>query len=250
MNTYQMVMRLSLVSISFIMLTACTGTKGAANNSAASSYSEGLRFYQNGRYASAIGKLKMVMEEYPLSEEALNAELILADAYYDSEEYEDAVVYYTDFVSLHPRHPQAPYAQFQKGMSYLRQISTIDRDQIPTKKALFIFQDLISMYPSGTYTEKAKEMIPFLRKRLAERELYIANFYFKNKNYKGALSRYAEILKEYPDVGLTDKTLYYIGETYIKLGEKDLAKDVFSNLVTSYPDSPFAKDAKGKLKNI
>lgn len=250
MKACSVIIKQTVILIFLLALASCTGAKGAAENSAASLYSDGLRSYQKGRYVTAVEKLKTVMEEYPLSEEAVNAELALADTYYDSEEYEDAIVYYTDFVSLHPSHPNAPYAKFQKGMSYVRQISTIDRDQTPTKKALFAFQDLISMYPSGPYTEKAKEMLSFLKRRLAERELYIANFYFKSKNYRGALGRYAEILKEYPDVGLTDKTLYYIGETYIQLGEKDLARDVFSDLVASYPDSPFAKDAKGKLKSI
>lgn len=239
-----------LCFLSIVIISGCAGTKGAEKKDPSSVYAEGVTLYQKGKYSEAIERLKMVMEDHPVSAEAQNAELLLADAYFGNEEYEDAAAYYINFVSLHPRHPKAVYAQFQKGMSYFRQISTLDRDQTPTKKALLAFQDLTSSYPSGAYAEKSKDMILFLRKRLAEREFYIAGFYFKNKNYKGALARFSEILKEYPDVGLTDKTLYSIGESYMKLGEKELAKDAFSNLISSYPDSPFAKDAKGWLKSI
>ncbi|MBI5892962.1 MAG: outer membrane protein assembly factor BamD [Deltaproteobacteria bacterium] len=239
-----------LCFLSIAIISGCAGTKGAERKEAHTLYAEGVELYQKGKYTDAIERLKLVMEDHPLSAEAQSAELLLADSYFGNEEYDDAAAYYANFVSLHPRHPRAAYAQFQKGMSYFRQISTLDRDQTPVKKALIAFQDLTSSYPSGSYAEKSKDMILFLRKRLAERELYIANFYFKNKNYKGALARYSEILKEYPDVGLTDKTLYSIGESYMKLGEKDLAKDAFSNLISTYPDSPFAKDAKGWLKSI
>ncbi|HBO84429.1 MAG: hypothetical protein A2073_07635 [Deltaproteobacteria bacterium GWC2_42_11] len=241
---------LLISSAVIILLSGCSGTKGVEKKAPPKLLTEGLKLYQDGKYTMAVESLKLVMEEYPLSEEAVNAELLLADSYYGNEEHEDAAAYYTNFVSLHPKHPKAQYAQFQKGMSYFRQVSTVDRDQVATKKALIAFQDIISRYPAGHYADKSKEMILFLRKRLAEREFYIGNFYFKSKNYKGALARFAEILKEYPDAGLADKTLYYIGESYMKLGEKELARDVFSNLISNYPDSPFVNTARGRLKGI
>lgn len=239
-----------LYALCIIAFVGCawTKTKGTVNKvGAASLYAEGEALYQKGRYQEAIDVAKGVMEEYPLSQEATHAQLFLADVYYSKGEYEEAAPYYTNFVTLHPGHPKAPYAQFQKGMSYLRQISTIDRDQTATRRALLAFQDLVSAYPTSLYAGKAKDMITFLRGRLAEREFYVGYFYFKGKNYKGALARFGEILKKYPDVGLTDKTLYYIGEAYRHLGEKELAREAFSTLVSSYPDSPFARDAKRYL---
>ncbi|MBI5286151.1 MAG: outer membrane protein assembly factor BamD [Deltaproteobacteria bacterium] len=235
----------------FLLLTGCAWTKGAVKGgNPASLYTEGERLYQKGQYSSAADKLKTVMEEYPLSQEANDAQLLLADTYYSNEQYEDGASYYTNFVGLHPGHPKAPYAQFQKGMSYFKQVLTIDRDQTATKKALLAFQDLVASYPKSVYADRAKEMIAFLRRRLAEREFYIGSFYFKDKNYRGALARFAEVLKTYPDVGLADKALYYIGESYRKLGEKDLAREAFSTLVSNFPNSPFARDARGRLERI
>ena len=87
-----------------------------------------------------------------------------------------------------------------------------------------------------------------LKKRLAERELYIAEFYYNNKKYKGALARLRDILKTYPDSGLADKTLFMIGESYGKLGESALAHDAYNTLIKNHPLSPLAADARDKLR--
>ena len=91
-------------------------------------------------------------------------------------------------------------------------------------------------------------MISFLRKRLAEREFYIGSFYFKDKNYKGALARFAVVLEKYPDCDLIDKTLYFIARSYEKLGEAALARETFQTLVTRYPESPYCRGLDDELK--
>jgi outer membrane protein assembly factor BamD len=234
-----------------LVFTGCAATQEeiANDNDPASLYREGEALYNDGNYSEAINKCKRIMENYSLSPFAVEAELLLADAYYSSTKYSDAASYYINFISLHPNHPKTPYAMFQKGMSYFREVSTIDRDQASTQKALLAFNDVISFYSSSIYADKAKEMAVFLKRRLADREFYIGNFYFKDKKYKGALARFAEILKKYPDTGLSDKALYYIGQSYIGLGEKDLARDTFSVLISNFPDSSFVIDAKSWLSN-
>lgn len=235
----------------FALISGCASTKDeiSKNSDPALLYAEGETLYHNGDYTEAIDKFKKVMEDYPLSPFAVDAELALADTYYGSSQYSDAASYYASFLSLHPGHQKAAYAMFQKGMSYLREVSTVDRDQTAAQKALLAFSDTISMYPSSVYVDKAKEMAIFLKRHLAEREFYIGNFYFKDKKYKGALARFAEILKKYPDAGISDKALYYIGKSYIGLGEKDLARETFSTLIASFPDSSFALEAKSWLSD-
>jgi outer membrane protein assembly factor BamD len=190
---------------------------------------------------------KKIVESYPLSAEAALAQLALADIYYATEKYEDASAYYTTFYTFHPGHPKAHYALFQKGMSHFKGVMGADRDQTETRKALFAFEDFVAGYPESIYVEKALELKVFLRRRLAESELYVGRYYFKRKNYKGALLRLADILKKYPEVGLTDKVLYYIGESYVHLGEDALAENVYNTLLSEYPKSPFVGFAQKRL---
>jgi outer membrane protein assembly factor BamD len=210
-------------------------------------YQIGITKYQNSYYIEAEESFKKIIESYPLSAEAALAQLALADVYFASEKYEDASSYYTTFYSFHPAHPKAHYALFQKGMSHFKGVVGADRDQTETRKALFAFEDFISGYPDSIYTEKALELKVFLRRRLAESELYVGRYYFKRKNYKGALLRLADILEKYPEVGLTDKVLYYLGESYGHLGEDELAKDAYNTLLNEYPKSPFVRHAQKKL---
>lgn len=211
-------------------------------------FDRAMTSYMSGKYEEAEKSFRTLMEEYPLSPYAVDAQLLIADVCYAMEKYDDAGSYYTNFVALHPRHAKASYALFQKGMSHFKDVLTIDRDQTSTKKALFAFEDLVASYPDSQYRDRAKELIVFLKNRLAEREFYIANFYYKNKNYKGALGRLRDLLKNYPDSELTDKALYYIGDSYTRLGEKKLADDAFNTLVTNFPASSYIKEAKSRLK--
>lgn len=233
---------------SVFLFTGCASAPVAeVKRDAAELYNLAVEAYLAGRLEESERNFKSLLEDHPLSQYATEAQLLMGDVSYAAENYEDAASYYTSFVALHPTHPRASYAQFQKGMSHFKDVLSLDRDQTSTRKALFAFEDLLGAYPDSPYSPKAKELTSFLRNRLAEREFYIARFYFKGKNYKGALGRLRDILAQYPDAGINDKALFYIGESYRKLGEKELASETYSTLITNYPASPFALEAKGKL---
>lgn len=243
--------RIKLVSAAIVssvaLLTGCASPQADVKRDAASIYASSVESYLSGRLDESEKGLKAIAEDHPLSRYATDAQLMMGDVSFAKENYEDAASYYTSFVALHPSHPRASYAQFQKGMSHFKDILTLDRDQTSTRKALFAFNDLLVAYPDSPYSPRAKELISFLTNRLAEREFYIAEFYYKKKNFKGALGRLRDILAKYPEAGINDKALFYIGEAYRKLGESELAQETFSTLIANYPASPFALEAKGKL---
>ena len=233
----------------FLILNGCGGaTKElAGKKDPRQLYDNGTLSYQGQKYEEAERYFKTLMEDFPRSRYAIEAQRNLGDVYYAMERYDDANSYYTNFASLHPLHPRADYALFQKGMCHFKDVLSVDRDQTPARKAIFAFQDLISAQPDSAYVKKARELIVFLRNRLAEREFYVARFYFDDKNYKGALGRLRDLLKIYPDSALTATALYYIGESYTRLGEKKLASDAFATLINDFPDSPYAGDARKRL---
>ena len=232
---------------SALLMSGCASRDISVNKDAASLYGSAVESYLSGRLDESEKGLKSIVEDYPLSQYATDAQLMMGDVSYAMENYEDAAAYYPSSVPLHPSHARAPSAQSQKGMSHFKDVLTLDRDQTATRKAMFAFDDLLSAYPDSPYSPKAKELVSFLKNRLAEREFYIANFYYKKKNYKGALGRLRDILTQYPEAGISDKALFYIGESYLKLGERELAQETFSALIANYPGSPFALEAKGKL---
>jgi outer membrane protein assembly factor BamD len=203
--------------------------------------------FQTNRYEEAEAELKRVIEDYPLTRQSLDAELILADLYFEIERFEEASSYYASFVTLHPAHPKAEYALFQKGMSNFKQVLSVDRDQKATRQSLFAFEDLLKSYPHGSYVEKSREMIGFLKERLAEREFYVGKYYYNGGNYRGALGRFKEILEFYRETTIVDKALYYVAKSYEHLGEDELAKEAYATIEAEFPKSPYAKGAAKKL---
>ena len=228
-----------------VIMGGCASLKGKAEGfgSPEDMYAEGVRLYHSVHYEEAEQVFGDLMERYPLSEYAIEGELMLADVLYADEKYDEARVYYTDFVALHPSHPKASYAMFQKGMCFFREILSADRDQTNTRKAIIAFEDLSKNFPGSPYETKATELVKFLRNRLAERELYVGKFYLKRKNYKGALARFNVILREYPDSRVVDEALFYIVKAYARLGESERAQDVLTTLRSRYPESPYIKPA-------
>lgn len=233
----------------FVLFGCATAKKELSYSGApAAIYTQAMAAYGDAHYGEAEVLFKRLMEQHPLSPYSVEAQLMLGDVCYMGQRYEEAASYYTSFIAMHPGHPKASYAFFQKGMSHFKGVLTIDRDQTSTRKALFAFQDLLKNYPGCEYAEKADEIVDFLRKRLAEREFYVGKFYLKGDNYKGALARFRDILQKYPDCGLTDQALYYIGVAYSELGERTLAREAFSGLMSDYPESPYAEDAEDMVQ--
>ncbi|MFZ3072072.1 MAG: outer membrane protein assembly factor BamD [Thermodesulfobacteriota bacterium] len=231
------------------LLASCAATKEKAETPVAEIlYAKGISFYENGRYEEAEASFKSITDEYPLSPQAVEAEIMLADTYYINERYDEAGASYTAFQAFHPGHPKAAYALFQKGMSHFKEVLSVDRDQTKTRKALFAFEDLVKFYPEGPYAAKSKDVVSFLRTRLAGSEMYVGRFYYKTKNYKGALRRFSIVIKDYRDTSAVDGALYYIGETYDSLGEKELALEAFGTLVSDFPRSSFFEAAKTRLQ--
>jgi len=182
---------------------------------------DGMDEYKGGNYTKAIETFERLKDWYPFSKYAILAELKIGDAYYKKEEYEDAVFAYEEFVSLHPRNEAAPYVMYQVGRCYFDQVDTVDRDQASAQKALESFKKLVERYPEDSYAKKALPHINACIKSLAGHDLYVGRFYFKNRYYKAALSRFISVLTDYPDIGLQQKALQYISICKAEIARED-----------------------------
>ena len=179
-----------------------------------------MDYYESGDYQRAIEKFEKLKDWFPFSRYAILAELKIGDAHYNLEQYEEAVFAYEEFEKLHPRNEAIPYVIYQIGRCYYDRIDTIDRDQVPARKALETFQRLIKQYPKDEYARLAEDHISACYKSLAGNEYYIGLFYFKSKHYEAAYSRFMAVVSNYPDVGYHQKALQYIAECQASISQK------------------------------
>ena len=211
--------------ISLLLVSGCAWFESKEEKTAQELASDGMDQFNSGKYKESIESFEKLKDWYPFSKFAILAELKTADAYYNIKEYEESVASYEEFESLHPRNEAIPYVIFQIGLCYFEQIDTIDRDQTPAKKALNTFKRLKKQFPGDSYTIKAEEHIKECLKSLAGHEFYVGLFYFKNKHYKAALSRFKSVLTKYSDVGVHQMALQHIAtcEALLKKQEEEKA---------------------------
>ncbi len=181
---------------------------------------EGMDYFNEGRYLSAIDSFQSLKDWYPFDKLAILAELKIADARYKLEEYDEAILAYEEFEHLHPRNEAIPYVVYRIGLCYFDQIATPDRDQVSAEKALATFKRLRTQFPDSPHAEEAEKKMKHCLTSMAAHELYVGKFYYKTKHYKAALDRLTQAVDKFPGMGITKEA-----ETYISLCREKLAAD-------------------------
>lgn len=185
---------------------------------------KGMESFDDEDYSDALKAFTTLKERYPYSRYAILAELKVADAHFQREEYAEAIAAYADFLHLHPKNDAIPYVLYQIGECYYKQLLSEDRDQTPTRQAISAYQQLLKEHPDSTYADTAKEQIQDCRKLLAKHELYVAKFYYKSKYYEAALGRFEGVLAGYKDVLPLDQRREVLN--FVLTCKEKLAEDI------------------------
>jgi outer membrane protein assembly factor BamD len=236
-----------------LVLIGCAGKNKiqASPKDPAVLYTEGMVLFNKGRYAEATEIFNRLKDYFPSDEiYAPKADLRIADSYAFQKEYPEAITRYMEFKKQYPFHADIPYVEYQIGLCYYRQVLTKDRDQKATVKALTAFQNVVANYPGSVFAEKAQEKIIFCRRRLAENELYIAQFYLRQGKYAAAEKRSFATLAKYPASGVDDEALYCLAMALHKQERNSEALTPLTQLVGNYPQSTFAKPGKKLLASL
>ncbi len=201
---------LTIAIISLLVFSSCAWLEPKEEKSIQDLANSGMNEFKKENYKTSIEYFEKLKDWYPFSKYAILAELKIADSYYKLKEYDEAISAYEEFVNLHPRNEATCYVIYQIGLCYFEQIDTVDRDQTTAQKALDTFKKLIKQFPENAYANRARVNLKKCLKSLAGHEFYVGFFYYKNKHYKAALSRFEAVLTNYPDVGIHHEALKYI----------------------------------------
>lgn len=230
------------------LLSACVSSDKKADTAEAA-YSIAQEFDKDERYEEAIKRYQDIKNKFPYSKFATQSELAIADVYYKQESYPEAQVSYQSFKDLHPKHPQIDYVTFRLAMSFFNQLpSTTDRDLSLAQSAILYFDEVLSQFPNSQYAKEAKERKDATIKMLAEKEDYIAEFYFIREKYDSALPRYEALLKKYPGVGFDEKALSRAAISASRAGDPDKAQKYLTELEQRFPGSSELAFAKKELR--
>lgn len=162
-----------------------------------------------------------------------------AEAFFEKEEYPEAIIEYQHFLDLHRVHVLAPYAQFKLGESHFKMVRAIDRDPEPVHKAMEAFEKLRKDYPGSRYETQAQERIRECQESLAQTHLFVGQFYYRREAYLAAAHRFETIVNEHPDLEIAGDALYHLALTYNDLGIDEWAREKLTLLAERYPNSKY-----------
>jgi outer membrane protein assembly factor BamD len=225
------------------LLAGCAGGGQAVREKTSQEwFDQGSGLAGKEKYDEALVAFKEAAKGYRGADLDADIQIALADTYFSKEEYPAAVEAYTEFLRLHPHNARADYAQFRIGLGWQRQMRSADRSPDAALKALTAFEALLRGYPRSALLEQAREGVVTVRRRIAEHELYVADFYRRREKYRAAAGRYEVVLHDYADTGYAEESLFQLGECYRRLSEREKADRVFEQLRREYPQSRFVRE--------
>jgi len=198
----------------------------------------------------AIATFQQIVDNFPESDYALQAQLQIAKAYFDDGRHEEAEARYKEFIETHPTHGTVPEAMYQAGMCKFKEIPIRERDQTKTKEAAGYFELLINKFPDSPYAEQAQARLDECKGKLAAHDFAVAEFYLEREDYRAALNRCSTILANYPGAGWDARALYCVGIANFHLDEPERAREALEQLVEEYPSDANAGSARGLLAKL
>lgn len=172
------------------------------------------------------------------------------EAFFEKEEYAEAIVEYNHFLDLHRTHILASYAVFRIGESQMKLTKGFERDPGPIQKAVEAFERVRKEFPGSRYDGPALQKIQECHDLLAQTHLFVGQFYYRRGSYLAAAHRFEQITKLYPDKSVAPDALYFLALSYHDLGADDWASEKLILLAEKYPDSSHSSKGRSLLAKI
>jgi outer membrane protein assembly factor BamD len=173
-----------------------------------------------------------------------------AEAFFEKEEFPEAIIEYQHFMDLHRVHVLAPYAQFKLGESHFKMVKTVDRDPDPVNKALQAYEKLLKEYPGSKWEANAIERIKNCHENVAQARMFVGKFYYRREAYLAAAHRFESVINLYPDLAVSGDALYYLALTYKDLGAPDWAQEKLALLLERFPNNANAGEGRALLASL
>jgi len=211
-------------------------------------YSSGETELDAKRYEQARENFTKIVERHPNSSYAPRARFLIGEAYYREAEFDKAIKEFESFLSFFPRHQIADLVQYRLAMSYYDQVKPVEQDQGLTQKALDQFKKLVKEYPESRYATEALAKVDVCRGRLAQKEVWVANYYITQGNPSAARQRLELVLKGYPRTLVIPETLFLLADVNFYEGKTAEALDLLRRLSSEYGYTEWGRRAAQRLR--
>jgi outer membrane protein assembly factor BamD len=216
-----------------------------ANWSVERLYAEAKAALDSGDYFTAIELYSQLEARFPFGEYAQQGLIESAYAHYKNDDAETALATIDRFMRVYPTNESIDYAVYLRGLvNFHRDVGLFEkylprdesqRDPGAAEDALRDFNILVKRFPQSRYAEDSAQRIVYLRNRLAQHEINVANYYMRRGSYLAAANRGKYVLENYPRTPATPEALVVMAKAYKVLELHDLSEDALRVLELNYP---------------
>ncbi|MDO5607430.1 MAG: outer membrane protein assembly factor BamD [Capnocytophaga sp.] len=243
------------------MLSSCGEyQKALKSQDVTTKYSMAEDLYNKGEYRKAIRLFEQIMPQYIGKPQGERIIYMFADSYYKVKQYQLASYQFERLQKLYPKSEKAPEAAFLEAKGMYLETPAYSVDQTNTYKALEKLQFFLDRYSEGEYVQEANEMALDLLIRLQRKNFEIAKQYDRIRDYQAAIKSIDNFLADNPGSVFKEEALYIrLHSAYEwavnsvehrKEARLNTAKEAYENLIRSYPETPFKKEADKMLDKI
>jgi len=207
---------------------------------------------------------RQLVDSYPQSEYRPHAKLGIGDTYLGegtAEAFVLGINEFREFLSFYPVHERADYAQFKIGMAFFYQMRGPMRDQTETLDAIRELTAFLERYPPRSKEHpqyaarqdlitQARDRLREARNRIGEHELGVGVMYHRSRWYPGAIERLRGLLEKDPEFSRRDAALFYLADSYDKLGRPAEALPYYDRLIREFEQSEFLERARARWTAI
>jgi TolA-binding protein len=177
------------------------------------------------RYEEAIISYRRLIRDYQDSPVASDAQYAMGRAYEFKGEFDKACEEYVKLAYKFPDSHLLPEAMVRIGVYYF--------EKKIYETSISVFNRFIEKYPANENVEKV-----YFKMGLA---------YILNEDFALGGDHFKAFIDKFPAGDLTPASLYWSGDSYLKANNALLAYQMFKRCVWDYPETKWAKFARGRL---
>jgi len=240
--------------IVFWSIFSCTDSEYVDFNSENNSitpeilYIEAMNKFENKEYDLALEKFEKLEKIFPLSNEAVQSQIMSAFIDYIKLNYNDAIYKFNRISVKYPSHKNLDYVYYMKAICYYEKISNEELDGSNNINALENFKQVLNRFPNSKYAKDSQQKIILVQSNIAAKHMSIGRFYQENDKYIAALNRFKIVVDDFSVTKFTPEALHRMVEIYYKLGMEEEAINTAAVIGYNYPESEWYKHSYNLLE--
>ena len=206
--------------------------------------------FDQQEYELARKQFSEIKKLFPLSNEAIQAEIMIAFISYIQMVYDNAILNFKKIINKYPSHKDLDYVYYMIAISNYEQLQNESLDGYFNNLALEAFDQVIKRFPESKYAKDSRQKIILVNSNIAAKHMEIGRFYLNNKKYIAALNRFKIVIDEFSITKFTPEALHRMVEAYYEMGMYEESYNTAALLGYNYPNSKWYKLSYNLVEQI